>query len=209
MKLLLGLGNPGPKYAATRHNTGFRIAECFAARWGIELEPVPWDARFGRGPVASEDGPVLDVGVLLPETFMNLSGDAVAAALRALHEPPSPGELLVLFDDVDLPFGRLRLRPGGGPGGHRGVEHLIERLGHGDFPRLRFGVGRPPEGMETSDYVLTPFTPEQERALGGCLARAVDAIEAFLFEGVSAAMNRFNPPPTAPDAVLEGGGPSR
>ncbi len=206
MKLLLGLGNPGARYAATRHNAGFRVAERFAATRGIALAESPWCARFGRGPVASPDGVVLDVGVLLPETFMNLSGAAVVAALGDLDDPPSPEELLAIFDDVDLPFGRLRLRPGGGAGGHRGVEHLIERLGHRDFPRLRFGVGRPPEGMETSDYVLTRFSTAEERVLDGRLARALEAIEVFLFEGITAAMNRFN---SAPDAPVEEGGPSR
>lgn len=197
MKLVVGLGNPGPRYADTRHNVGFRVVERFARSFGIALDEYAYGGRFGRGPIATPDGPPLDVGLLLPETFMNLSGDAVRAALTAL-EVDDPASPLVVFDDVDLPFARLRVRPGGGPGGHRGMSHIIERLEREDFPRLRFGVGRPEGAADTADWVLAPFAPEETRALEAALARAAEALEACLVEGVAPAMNRFNRDPDAP-----------
>jgi PTH1 family peptidyl-tRNA hydrolase len=126
---------------------------------------------------------------------MNRSGDSVASALAELPVAEPSEDLIVAFDDVDLPFGRLRLRPGGGAGGHRGLAHVIERLGRRDFPRLRFGVGRPPEGTDTVDWVLTPFSDEEERELGAHLERAARALESALREGVSATMNLFNRDP--------------
>ena len=192
--LVVGLGNPGSRYAETRHNVGFRVVERFARGFGIALDEEAYGGRFGRGPVAVGDGPPLDVALLLPETFMNLSGDAVCAALDALGID-DPSSLLVVFDDVDLPFARLRVRRGGGPGGHRGMAHIIERLGRDDFPRLRFGVGRPEGAIDTSDWVLSGFSPEEARSLDGHLARAAEALEACLMFGVGTAMNRFNRDP--------------
>ena len=143
MKLVVGLGNPGSRYAGTRHNAGFRVAECFAARHAIALDSRSFGARFGRGRIPTPAGGSLDVGVLEPQEFMNRSGDAVALALSMLPVEDPSRDLLVTLDDIDLPFGRLRLRAGGGAAGHKGLEHLIERLGRSDLPRLRFGIGRP------------------------------------------------------------------
>lgn len=196
MKLVVGLGNPGPRYQATRHNAGFRIVERFASRWKVELGPGRYGGCFGRGRLPAETGAALDVGVLQPQGYMNRSGLAVVEALRRLPVDPA-GDLLVVFDDVDLPFGRLRVRPGGGSGGHRGLADVIAALGSGDFARLRFGVGRPVGPLETADWVLTPFSAEEEKALEERLAAAADAIECVLLEGVSAAMNRFNREPAA------------
>jgi PTH1 family peptidyl-tRNA hydrolase len=192
VKLVVGLGNPGARYARTRHNAGFRIAECFAARHGIALDAERFGARFGRGRIAIPPAGGLDVGVLEPQEFMNLSGDAVALALGKLPVEDPARDLLVAVDDVDLPFGRLRLRGAGGGAGHRGLEHLIERLGRSDFARLRFGIGRPLTAMDTAAWVLERFSPEQEQALPGLIASAADAIDAWLGEGLEAAMNRFN-----------------
>lgn len=147
--------------------------------------------------MAAPEGEPLDVAVLLPETWMNLSGDAVVAAVAHLPVEDPARDLLLLFDDVDLAFGRLRVRPKGGSAGHRGVAHVIERLGHSDFPRLRFGVGRPSPGLETADYVLTRFSPDEERHLPEALARAASAVEVVLLEGIGVAMNRFNADPAA------------
>jgi len=196
VKLVVGLGNPGPRYQATRHNAGFRIVERFASRWKVELGPGRYGGCFGRGRLPAETGAALDVGVLQPQGYMNRSGLAVVEALRRLPVDPA-GDLLVVFDDVDLPFGRLRVRPGGGSGGHRGLADVIAALGSGDFARLRFGVGRPVGPLETADWVLTPFSAEEEKALEERLAAAADAIECVLLEGVSAAMNRFNREPAA------------
>jgi PTH1 family peptidyl-tRNA hydrolase len=193
VKLVVGLGNPGRHYAGTRHNVGFRVALRLAEAHGIAIDSKKFSARFGRGKIG-----VLDVGVLLPETFMNLSGESVCEALRLLPVGDPTVDLLVVSDDVDLPFGRLRLRPGGGAGGHKGLRDISERLGRDDFPRLRFGVGRPRHpGQETADFVLDGFAQDEEAALPARLDDAVRAVETFLNDGVKAAMNRWNRDPAA------------
>ena len=192
MRLVVGLGNPGSGYAATRHNVGVRVLERFARAHGITLDETRFGGAYGRGALdAVCGGAPVEVGLLAPATFMNRSGDAVSAALSALAID-DPADLWVALDDVDLPFGRLRLRPGGGAGGHRGMTHIIERLGRHDFPRLRFGVGRPDAAMETADYVLRPFGADEEAALPALLAHSAEALTVALHEGVASAMNRFN-----------------
>jgi PTH1 family peptidyl-tRNA hydrolase len=188
--LVVGLGNPGRRYERTRHNVGFRVAGHLRARWRLPEPEERFDARFVRGRVASLGG--LDVGVLEPQTFMNESGASVAAALRKLPVEDPARELLLVLDDADLPFGRLRLRGSGGDGGHRGLADVIARLGSRDLPRLRFGIGRPELPIETADFVLARFAPEEEAALPGHLDRAAEAVETFLTAGIAAAMNRFN-----------------
>lgn len=188
MKLVVGLGNPGRRYAATRHNVGFRVVERFAARHRIGLDQKKFQGRFGRGRAAG-----VDVGLLLPETFMNLSGQSVTEALRLLPVGDPKDDLLVVFDDVDLPFGRIRIRPGGGAGGHKGLRDILARLGREDLPRLRFGVGRPPHpGQSTVDWVLQDFAAVEESALEARLEDAASALEQVVVEGVAAAMNRWN-----------------
>jgi PTH1 family peptidyl-tRNA hydrolase len=192
VKLVVGLGNPGRRYEATRHSVGFRIVERFAARWGIELGERCFGGRFGRGSVQGAEGEPLEVALLEPQTFMNRSGAAVAEALRGLAVEDPAVDLLVVLDDVDLPFGRLRVRPSGGAGGHRGLGDVIETLGRSDFPRLRFGVGRPPAPLDTAEWVLEPFSEEEAAQLGERIEVASEALGAALLEGVAAAMNRFN-----------------
>jgi peptidyl-tRNA hydrolase, PTH1 family len=203
VKLVVGLGNPGPRYAATRHNVGFRVVERFAQQGGIELSERRFGGRFGRARVRAPDGARLDVGAFLPEGFMNRSGEAVAEALRLLPVEEIARDLLVVLDDVDLPFGRLRLRPGGSSGGHRGLEDLIARLGREEFPRLRFGVGRPALPIDTADWVLQRFSAEEEAALGPRLATAAEAVLAALAQGCSEAMNRFNRAAAEPDCPVD------
>jgi PTH1 family peptidyl-tRNA hydrolase len=192
VKLVVGLGNPGRRYEATRHSVGFRIVERFAAREGIGLEERCFGGRFGRGFVRRAEGEPLEVALLEPHTFMNRSGGAVAEALRGLAIEAPAADLCVVLDDVDLPFGRLRVRPAGGAGGHKGLGDVIEALGRNDFPRLRFGVGRPPAGLETAEWVLEPFSEEETARLGERIEVASEALAAVLIEGVEAAMNRFN-----------------
>jgi PTH1 family peptidyl-tRNA hydrolase len=199
VKLVVGLGNPGPRYARTRHNAGFRIAGCFAARHAIGLDAERFGGFFGRGRIPAARGEAADVGVLLPQEFMNCSGDAVALALSKLPVEDPSRDLMVAFDDVDLPFGRLRLRAGGGAGGHKGLTHVIERLGRDDLPRLRFGIGRPTTPMEVTDWVLQRFSPEEEQALPALIETAADALDAWLREGLAPAMNRFNRTADQPD----------
>ncbi|MCI0545895.1 MAG: aminoacyl-tRNA hydrolase [Candidatus Rokubacteria bacterium] len=195
MKLVVGLGNPGPRYAGTRHNVGFRVVERFARELRIPLEERRFGGRFGRASVGLGGGVRLDVGVLEPESFMNRSGEVVREALRLLPVDEVPRDLLVVLDDVDLPFGRLRLRPTGGSGGHLGLTDVIACLGRDDFPRLRFGVGRPGIPIETSSWVLQRFSPEEEERLAPRIEAAAAAVEAALAEGVEAAMNHVNQDP--------------
>jgi PTH1 family peptidyl-tRNA hydrolase len=198
VKLVVGLGNPGPRYAFTRHNVGFRIVEHFGRTRGIPLSDECFHGRFGRGAITTPGGDALDLAILEPLTYMNLSGEAVAEALCALSVDDPARDLLVALDDVDLPFGRLRLRAGGSGGGHRGLGHIIERLGCSGFPRLRFGVGRPPAPLGATEWVLQRFSAEEEGELEARVATAADAVEAALVEGLGPAMNRYNrEPPTA------------
>ena len=185
MRLIVGLGNPEPRYLLTRHNVGWRILHRLAARHGIALADSRHAGRFGRGRVGDHE-----VGLLEPHTYMNRSGEAVALALEHLNLDER--QLLVLSDDLDLPFGTLRLRPSGGAGGHRGLADVIDTVGSGDFPRLRFGIGRPPAGADPIDWVLSAFDDDEETALHERVDEAVDAVEELLAEGVAAAMNRFN-----------------
>jgi len=188
MKLVVGLGNPGRRYAATRHNVGFRVVERFAERHRIALDQKKFEGRFGRGRAAGAD-----VGLLLPETYMNLSGQSVAEALRLLPVGDVADDLLVVFDDVDLPFGKIRIRPSGGAGGHKGLRDILARLGREDVPRLRFGVGRPPHpGQDTADYVLQAFADAEQGELVARLDDATRAVECVLAEGIAPAMNRWN-----------------
>ena len=199
MKLIVGLGNPGPRYARTRHNIGLRVLDAVATRAGAALAARRFAGRFGAGALAGER-----VGLLAPETFMNRSGEAVAEALAALPVADPARELLVVLDDVDLPLGRLRLRARGSSGGHNGLADVLERLGSEDVPRLRFGIGRPTEPRDTVDFVLEPFAPGEEELLTLAVARAVEAVECFVAEGIAAAMNRFNGPWPEPEPALEG-----
>ena len=207
MRLLVGLGNPGPRYADTRHNVGFQLVERFAARCGIVLDEARFDGRLGRGFDPGSGDPL---AVFEPLEYMNRSGAPVVRALAGLGVADPARDLLVAYDDVDLPFGRLRVRPGGGAGGHRGVADLIESLDSRDFARLRFGVGRPDGMLDTADWVLAPFSADEQRALPGRLEAGCDAIGVVLAEGVEQAMNRFNRvEPEAPDGSEGGGGRER
>jgi len=171
---------------------GFRIVEHFAARWGIELGERRYTGCFGHGAVQGAEGEPLEVALLEPQTFMNRSGAAVVEALEGLGLEDPAADLLVVLDDVDLPFGRLRVRPSGSAGGHRGLGDVIEALGRSDFPRLRFGVGRPPALLDTAEWVLEPFSEEEAAQLVERIEAASEALGAALLEGVVAAMNRFN-----------------
>lgn len=189
MKLVVGLGNPGRRYGRTRHNAGFRVVERFAERHRIVLDAERFDGRFGRGSAAG-----VDVGIFEPQTFMNLSGAAVAEALRMLPVADPGEDLVVVFDDVDLPFGRMRLRPGGGAGGHKGMADILARLGRKDVARLRFGVGRGRGPADTSAHVLQRFTPEEEAELPHLLDEAAAALDRVVAGRLDDAMNRVNAP---------------
>jgi PTH1 family peptidyl-tRNA hydrolase len=199
VKLVVGLGNPGRRYASNRHNIGFRVVGRFARRHGIDLSAKCFGGSFGRACIAVSENVRTDVGVLQPETFMNRSGEVLALALRYLPVDDPSEDVIVTYDEVDLPFGRLRIRPSGGSAGHRGLESIIQCLGTNRFPRLRFGVDRPVGAMETAEYVLQDFSTQEERELDSHIDTAVEALDAMLVEGVVPAMNRHNRPDSAED----------
>jgi PTH1 family peptidyl-tRNA hydrolase len=194
VKLLVGLGNPGPGYAGTRHNVGFRVLDALASRHGIAIHSESFAGHFGQGVILGTE-----VGLLKPMTFMNRSGGAVTAALSALPQLEFARDLILVYDDLDLPFGRLRLRARGGAGGHRGVADVIDALASSDFARLRFGIGRPPDAGPTIEHVLEEFSPAEEIQLVARIDMAVQALEACIVDGVGAAMSGFNSEPAPGD----------
>jgi PTH1 family peptidyl-tRNA hydrolase len=183
--LIAGLGNPGREYAGNRHNVGFRCIERFAAVHGLSFSKRQKKARVALGTV--DDHPLV---LARPRTFMNKSGQAVAPLVRFYKIPLE--RVLLIYDDLDLPLGTTRLRPSGGSGGHRGVRSVIQQLGSQAFARLRIGIGRPPGRMDPADYVLQDFSAEEEELLDEVLEQTVDAIEAWLDQGIEAAMSRYN-----------------
>jgi len=193
LKLIVGLGNPGARYAGTRHNAGFLVVDELARRWGAGF-------RAGRqADAANAPGVVL----LKPRTFMNLSGAAVQAQMA--RGRVAPADLLVVHDDLDLPLGRLRLRRGGGAGGQRGVQDVIARIGP-DFDRLKIGISRPPEGWTAEHWVLSRFRDDEAELLERVVHHAADAVERVRDEGWAKAVTWANaldlaapPPPPPPD----------
>ena len=182
--IVIGLGNPGPRYRGTRHNLGHDVVRDLAARLRISLREDGW-AITGRGRLGAEH-----VVLAIAETYMNESGQAVQDVLRRRRRRPE--DLLVVHDDLDLSLGHLRLRPGGGAGGHNGVRSVIGVLGTGTFPRLRIGIGRPPAGVDPTEFVLQRFTPEERLAIDPAIARAVEAAMMVARQGLAAAMSEFN-----------------
>jgi PTH1 family peptidyl-tRNA hydrolase len=185
MKLIVGLGNPGERYADNRHNVGFRVVERLAIRSGISLKKKGHQAFFGTGQVAGQE-----VTLLLPQTFMNLSGASVGSAYRSLGI--TPGDLIVIHDDIDLDFGVIKIKMGGGHGGQNGIRHIREVLGTGDFVRVKVGIGRPSGGGDVSSHVLSRFSASERKQLDDVLAGAADAVEIILAKGVLNAMSAFN-----------------
>ncbi|MCX7682550.1 MAG: aminoacyl-tRNA hydrolase [Anaerolineae bacterium] len=183
--MIVGLGNPGPTYAANRHNVGFRCVERLAKTYNLSFDRRQKKALVAKGMVGTRQ-----VVLVKPQTFMNDSGLAVAPLARFYRIEPA--RLLVVYDDLDLPFGTIRLRPGGGSGGHRGMLSIITQLGTQHFPRLRIGIGRPPGQMDPAAYVLQDFAAEEELALDRTLQLATEAIVTWLHDGIEVAMSRYN-----------------
>jgi peptidyl-tRNA hydrolase, PTH1 family len=189
--MIVGLGNPGSEYSHSRHNIGFQVADLLAQRHGLEFDRFQKRARLAIGWVRTPAGSDQRALLAKPLTYMNASGEAVAP-LAAFYKI-TPADILVVFDDLDLPVGRIRLRPSGGSGGQKGMQSIIKHLGSEGFPRLRVGIGRPPGQMDPASYVLRPFSPDQEAEMTFVRIRAAEAIEAWLAFGIEAAMNQFNP----------------
>jgi len=199
--LIVGLGNPGKKYAAHRHNVGFHVVEALARAHGLSFSrQKSFQAHAAEGCIAGQRAILAK-----PQTFMNLSGRTVGRLVRARQI--GLGRLLVVYDDLDLPLGRLRLRAEGGAGGHKGMRSIIDTLGSQAFARLRVGIDRPPGRMDPADYVLLPFRAEEKVVLARVVERAVAAVECWLAEGVIAAMDQFNQPFLPEEELAQEQGP--
>ena len=183
--LIVGLGNPGREYRATRHNIGFMLLDYLAERLGVTFSRLESQALVAKTEHAGKR-----IVLAKPQAYMNLSGQPVGALLHYYKIPTS--QLLVAYDDVDLPLGTLRIRPGGGSAGQKGMASIIDRLGTQDFPRLRLGIDRPPGKMQAAAYVLQDFSSLQQPVVRTALERAADAVLLFISDGLDAAMNRYN-----------------
>ncbi len=191
MKLIVGLGNPGKSYSRNRHNVGFRCLNRFARLHSIRFDHKQCRARIGTGEVGGEK-----LVLAKPITFVNLSGTSVACLAHKHHIALS--DILIIYDDLDLPLGKVRLRQSGGSGGHKGMNSIISALQSDDFPRIRVGIGRPQaEGQPISEdaivnYVLGNFSRQEEKLLKPAIATASEAIDCFLSQGIEAGMSQFN-----------------
>ncbi len=185
MKAIFGLGNPGPRYAGTRHNAGFAVVDELARRAAVAFESAPADALFAKW-----RRPEGDIALLVkPLTFMNESGQAVGELARYFKiDVP---DLLIVVDEVQLPLGRLRARARGSAGGHNGLKSIIAHLGD-EFPRLRVGVGRGDDRRDLADHVLSRFEPDEREEVERMTSRAADAAETFIISGIAAVMNAYN-----------------
>lgn len=184
--LIVGLGNPGQKYLDTRHNAGWHLLDTIVR----DNPNFRFDENRNKGLIARGELAGVRVALVKPQTFMNLSGESVGPIARFYKVPPE--QILVAFDDLDLPTATLRLRPKGGAGGHKGMLSLIQHLGTENFPRVRLGIGRPPGPMPVEAYVLQKFKPEEWTVMVVTYERGVEAIKTILTEGFDEAMNRFN-----------------
>ena len=185
MKLIAGLGNPGGKYSATRHNIGFMVIDTLGERHAIRVDSSKKKSLTGSGSIAGEK-----VVMVKPQTFMNLSGEALGPLFSCLDIAIE--DVIVVHDDLDLDFGRIKIKAGGGHGGHNGIRSIISHAGSKDFIRVRVGIGKPRAGRDVSGYVLSPFSSEERKDLEPFIERAADAVEMIISSGHLKAMNVFN-----------------
>ena len=194
MRLVIGLGNPGREYAQTRHNVGFFVVDELARRHGAQ----GWKKRF-RSEIAEATIGGEKIALLKPQTYMNLSGHAAREAINWYHLPLE--DVLVVSDDLDLPFGTVRLRAQGSAGGHNGLASILEQLGTVRLPRMKIGIGRGPS--TATAHVLSRFTPEQEREMRALVERAADGVEIWVRDGIVTAMNEVNRRDVSPRGATE------
>jgi len=194
--LVIGLGNPGHRYAGTRHNVGFRVVDALVSRWGLPAPKDQLGAKVTSGAAGDER-----VVLAMPQAFMNCSGQP-AASVRGWYRVTNEN-VVVIHDDMDLPFGQVRVRRGGGHGGHNGLRDLHQHLGP-DYARVRVGVSRPPPEWDPADYVLSPWSITEQASVAEVIDRAVEAVEVVLHAGVETAMNRFNVRPGRGRTAREG-----
>jgi PTH1 family peptidyl-tRNA hydrolase len=191
MKLIVGLGNPGKRYAHNRHNIGFRCIDLLAKRNSLQIKRSQCQSKVGGGTIAG-----VEVVLARPQTFVNVSGEAVKGLMHKCRI--SVDDLIIICDDLDLPAGKVRIRHNGGSGGHNGLKSIIAEIGTQDFCRIKIGIGRPPgeeAGMDEEaviSYVLSDFSPDEVQLIEPAISRAVEAIECLLSEGIVTAMNKFN-----------------
>ena len=185
MYIVVGLGNPGRKYEHTRHNVGFDVLQVLSQKLDIPLNKLRCKALTGEGRIGGER-----VVLAAPQTYMNLSGQSVVELLRWYKADAK--HLIVVYDDVDLPQGRLRVRAGGSAGTHNGMRNIVYLTGRDDFPRVRIGIGKPEPGRDLAAYVLGKYPPEARQAMFDAFLRAADAVQAIVTDGAEAAMARFN-----------------
>ena len=185
MKAIIGLGNPGMKYAGTRHNIGFDAVTAIADKYNLSINNKNFKGVYADGHIAGEK-----VLLVQPQTFMNLSGECVREV--ADFYKLNPDEIIIICDDINLDVGRLRIRKKGSAGGHNGLKNIIAHLGTEEFPRIRVGVGEKTEGWDLADYVLARFDKDSEPVIRDALANVVGAVETWISEGIDAAMNRYN-----------------
>jgi len=186
VKLILGLGNPGRSYGWTRHNVGFLLLDCLAKRHRIEISRRGMKSLYGRGRIGSEE-----VILAKPQTFMNLAGEAAQRLLQFFKLEPQ--KVIVLHDDLDLPWGQVRVRVRGGDGGHKGIRSIMEALGNESFVRFKIGIGRPERSsQDPADFVLEPMTGEKREELKEMIEGNAEALETLILEGPQQAMNRFH-----------------
>jgi PTH1 family peptidyl-tRNA hydrolase len=185
MKIIVGLGNPGRKYERTRHNAGFMAVDELAKNLQADVAHDKYHAQIGKARIDSEAALLAK-----PQTFMNGSGRSVAAILRETYSAVS--DLIVVHDELDLPLGTVRVKIGGGHGGHNGLRSLIDNLGSPDFARVRVGIGRPGPDRDPADYVLSPFLAEEKQLAAEAVAKAAEAVRLIVKEGPAGAMNSVN-----------------
>ena len=185
MYLILGLGNPGRRYQFTRHNIGFMVLEKIAAQWEVDLKQKSFDALWNRGKIAG-----INVLLAMPQTYMNLSGNAARKLLAYFKMDIS--NLIVIHDDLDLPFGKLRLKTGGGDAGHKGLKSITTCLGSADFMRIRMGIGKPSDKSRVEDYVLERFGSEEAAVLPRIIQLAADAATEIVLSGMQTAMVKYH-----------------
>lgn len=190
MKMIVGLGNPGAAYKNNRHNIGFQCVDMLAARHGLKFDVKRAKAVAAIGALHLPPAGPVRVVLVKPQAFMNVSGPSVQSLMQFYKI--ALGDLLVLYDDLDLPLGAIRLRASGGAGGHNGMKSIIQSVGSNEFARLRIGIDRPPGRMDPADYVLQDFSAAQEAALEQTRPEIVDACEHWLVNGITSAMNAYN-----------------
>lgn len=185
MKCIVGLGNPGKKYELTKHNVGFWAVDQLSDQWDLPFQKEKWNSLVTEGVVSGEK-----VMLMKPLTYMNLSGEAVGAAVQFLKLPLE--DLLVIYDDMDIPLGQLRLKQKGSAGGHNGIKSIIQHLGTEQWKRIKIGIGRPPEYMSVVDYVLAPFSDTEHKTAADAAIKTVEVVNEWLKNDFLSSMNKYN-----------------